>query len=126
MNAQADCIFCKIIAGQIPSPRVYEDEGVICIRDIRPQAKTHLLVIPKAHVASIDEAFPYGGPGKADSSQSVQMMGKLFEAAAKIARQEGLRNGYRSVINTGKDGGQTVFHIHLHILGGESLDDDFG
>lgn len=105
----ADCIFCKIVEGKIPSKRVYEDESVICIRDIQPQAKTHLLVIPKLHVRTVMEA---------DS----EMIASVFVAAQKIAQSQGLLpGGFRSVINTNEDGGQTVFHLHLHLLGGERL-----
>ena len=121
MSEQNSCIFCSIISGKISAPRVYEDSQFICIRDIHPQAKTHLLVIPKQHVASLDEAFPQ------HSSTQVQMLGSLFEVATRIARQEGLLpGGFRSVINTGAQGGQTVFHLHLHLLGGEVLRETFG
>jgi histidine triad (HIT) family protein len=116
-----DCLFCKIVHGEIPSPRVYEDDDFVCIRDIRPQAKVHLLVLPKKHVASLDDAFPAQG-----AAQS-QLVGDLFAAGTRIARQEGLLpGGFRAVINTGRDGGQTVFHLHLHVLGGASLRDHFG
>src|SRR5262249_3711347 len=117
----SDCIFCKIVKGEIPSPRVFENERFICIRDIRPQAKVHLLVVPKEHLASLDEAFPSAGKGRS------ALVGDLFETATTIARQERLLpGGFRSVVNTGKDGGQTVWHLHLHILGGGPLHDDFG
>jgi histidine triad (HIT) family protein len=112
----SDCIFCKIVAGSIPSARVYEDAEFICIRDIQPHAKTHLLVIPKVHVASLAEVFPETG------FSNSQMVGRMFEVGTKIARAQGLvERGFRAVINTGKDGGQTVFHLHLHLLGGQSL-----
>jgi histidine triad (HIT) family protein len=111
----SDCIFCKIIDGKIPSARVYEDESVIAIRDIQPQSKTHILVIPKRHFTSIAEAY-------ADVSTGAAVASQLFTAAHRIALQEKLLpNGYRSVINTGEDGGQTVHHLHLHLLGGEKL-----
>jgi histidine triad (HIT) family protein len=111
----SSCIFCKIIAGQIPSPRVYEDSDFIAIRDIQPQAKTHLLVLPKSHVSSLDEAFPGGG-----AAPSVPALGRLLEVATQVARSQGLLpGGFRSVINTGIKGGQTVFHLHLHLLAGE-------
>jgi len=116
MENMNDCIFCKMVQGSISVPKLYEDDSFICIRDIRPQAKTHLLVIPKEHISSLDTAFPKEAGGKA------HLMGDLFEVATNIARQQGLLpNGFRSVINTGVDGGQTVFHIHLHLLGGEPL-----
>lgn len=115
-----DCIFCKIVRGEIPSPRVYEDDRFIAIRDIRPQAKIHLLVLPKEHIASLDDAFPEKGTSHA------KMVGELFEAGTRVARQSALLpGGFRAVINTGADGGQTVFHLHLHILGGEVLRDHF-
>jgi histidine triad (HIT) family protein len=112
----SDCLFCKIVHGAIPAPRIYEDEKFLCIRDIRPQAKTHLLVIPKTHVASLDEAFPEKGTSQGE------LIGELFAIGTKISRQQGLLpGGFRSVINTGRDGGQTVFHLHLHLLGGEVI-----
>ena len=112
----SDCIFCKIIQGGIPAPKLYEDDRFIAIRDIRPQAKTHLLVIPKEHVASLDEAFPVRGETKSD------LVGQLFAVGTLLARKHDLLPaGFRSVINTGVGGGQTVFHLHLHLLGGESL-----
>jgi histidine triad (HIT) family protein len=105
----SDCVFCMIIAGKIPSPRVYEDDEFICIRDIQPKAKTHLLVVPKQHVASLAET-------------DEALAGKLLTVGTKIAREQKLLpGGFRAVINTGRDGGQTVFHLHLHLLGGESL-----
>ncbi len=112
-TSAADCIFCKIIDGKIPSPRVYEDDRFICIRDIRPQAKTHLLVIPRKHVVSLEQA-------------EGALVGEMFDAAKKIALQEKLLpSGFRSVINTGVGGGQTVWHLHLHLLGGELLGESF-
>lgn len=116
-----DCLFCKMIAGEISVPKVYEDESFICIRDIRPQAKIHLLVIPKLHVSSLATAFPESQEGHAE------LVGKMFRVATEISRSEGLLpGGFRSVINTEENGGQTIFHLHLHILGGESLRDHFG
>ena len=115
------CLFCKIIKNEIPSPRVYEDSKFICIRDIRPQAKTHLLVIPKDHIESLDAAFPENSTGK------TELVGELLKIGTTVARKEGLLPaGFRSVINTGAGGGQTVFHIHLHLLGGGALSEDFG
>ncbi len=107
----ADCIFCKIIAGEIPSNKVYEDELVYAFRDIAPQAKTHILVIPKEHIASVAE-INAGNSG---------IVSHIFEVIAKIAKDEGLDGGYRVVSNCGEDAGQTVFHLHFHILGGEKL-----
>lgn len=115
------CVFCQIVAGTIPSPRVMETDEFIVIRDLHPQAKTHLLVIPKEHLASLEDAFPVSGVGRPE------LIGRLFEVGARAARQEGLLpGGFRAVINTGRDGGQTVFHIHLHILGGGALSGGFG
>ena len=114
-----DCIFCKIVDGKIPSPRVYEDEHCIVIRDLHPQAATHLLVLPKVHVTSLAENFD-------DEMKGREVVGKLFSTANAVAKQEGLfPAGYRSVINTGAGGGQSVFHLHLHLLGGEKLNERF-
>jgi histidine triad (HIT) family protein len=115
------CIFCKIVDGSIPSPRVMETDEFIVIRDIQPQAKTHLLVIPKEHLASLEDVYPASGVGRPE------LVGRFFEVGARAARAEGLLpGGFRSVINTGRDGGQTVFHLHLHILGGGPLGGGFG
>src|SRR5690349_13909453 len=100
MNESQDCLFCKMIRGEISSPRVYEDDSFICIRDIHPQAKVHLLVIPKEHVASLATAFPSQG------SSNAALIGKLFEVATHIAREQNLLpGGFRSVINTEKNAG---------------------
>jgi histidine triad (HIT) family protein len=112
----ADCIFCKIIRGDISSPRIYEDENFICIRDICPQAEVHLLVIPREHVRSLEEAVPVDGGAHSE------MLEDLLAVSTRIARSQGLLpGGFRAVINTGVDGGQTVFHLHLHVLGGRAL-----
>ena len=114
-----ECIFCKIVAGKIPSPRVYEDDYCIVIRDLHPQSAIHLLVMPKAHVTSLAETFE-------DEPKGREIVGRLFSAANLAAKQEGLLPaGYRSVINTGAGGGQSVFHLHLHLLGGEKLNERF-
>jgi histidine triad (HIT) family protein len=107
----ADCLFCKIVAGSIPAKRVFEDELCISFADLRPQAPTHLLIVPRQHIASLAEAVP------AQSS----LLGHLLMKAAEIARAAGLDDGYRVVLNTGADGGQTVEHIHLHLLGGRRM-----
>ena len=110
--AEQDCIFCKIVAGEIPAQLVYEDEGAVAFRDINPQAPTHVLVIPRAHVASLAEA------GEGHES----LLGRLLLAAARVAREAGLaESGYRTVINNGAGAGQSVFHLHLHVLGGRPL-----
>ena len=107
-----NCIFCKIVAGEIPAAKIYEDERAVAFRDINPQAPTHALVIPRKHVASLNEA------GETDEA----LLGHLLLVAARVAREEGHADGgYRTVINTGAGAGQTVFHIHVHLLGGRSL-----
>lgn len=107
-----DCIFCKIIAGEIPSNKVYEDERVLAFRDIAPQAPTHILVIPKTHIPS----FAY------ITEENASLVAHILTVAAKIAREEGLEaGGYRIVSNCGADAGQTVPHLHFHILGGKKL-----
>ena len=107
----ADCLFCKIIAGDIPSTKVYEDDSVFAFRDIAPQAPTHILVIPKAHISGCDGVT-------VDNSAVVA---HIFEVIPKIAAAEGLTSGYRVVSNCGDDAGQTVHHLHFHILGGRKL-----
>ena len=106
-----DCIFCKIIAGEIPSTKVYEDDLMYAFRDINPQAPVHVLVIPKKHIASLAEV-------NAENSGVVQA---IFEKIPEIAKAEGLDNGYRVVSNCGPDACQTVHHLHFHILGGKPL-----
>jgi histidine triad (HIT) family protein len=107
-----DCIFCKIVAGEIPAAKIFEDGRAVVFRDINPQAPTHALVIPRAHVASLDEA------GEGEEA----LLGHLLLVAARVAREGGLAaSGYRTVINTGAAAGQTVFHIHVHLLGGRRL-----
>jgi len=107
----ADCLFCKIVAGAIPAKRIYEDDLALAFADINPQAPTHLLVIPKLHVASTAHVEESHAP----------LLGHLLAKAAHIAREAGLSNGYRMVINNGDDGGQTVAHLHVHILGGRRM-----
>jgi histidine triad (HIT) family protein len=106
-----DCLFCKIIAGKIPANRMYEDELCIGFPDINPQAPTHLLIVPKVHIASLAKA----------GSEQAALAGHLMATAASIARSEKLDRGYRIVVNTGDDGGQTVHHLHLHLLGGRAM-----
>ena len=104
-----DCIFCKIVAGTIPAARVYEDDTAIAFNDISPQAPTHIVIIPREHIASLDEA----------TAEHKDMLGHLLFSATEIAREKGFaKNGYRVVINTNSDGGQTVFHLHVHLLAG--------
>ena len=106
-----DCIFCKIIAGEIPSAMVYEDEVVYAFRDINPQAPTHILVIPKTHLGSVIEI----------NAANSGVVSHIFEIIPQIAAAEGLTNGYRVVSNCGPDAGQSVHHLHFHILGGKEL-----
>lgn len=106
-----DCIFCKIVNGDIPSNKVYEDDTVLAFHDIAPQMPVHVIVIPKTHIASAAEV-------NADNSA---VIGHIFEVIPKIAKDLGLDNGFRIINNCGKDGGQTVGHIHFHILGGKTL-----
>ena len=106
-----NCLFCRIIRGEIPSAKVYEDEYVFAFRDINPQAPVHILVVPKTHIPCADAV---------DAENSVYVA-KSFEAIAKIAEAEGLSNGYRVVNNCGEDGGQSVMHLHFHLIGGVKL-----
>ncbi len=106
-----DCLFCRIISGEIPSAKVYEDEYVFAFRDINPQTPVHILVVPKEHIPCANAI---------DGANSA-CVAKCFEAIAKIAKAEGLESGYRVVNNCGEDGGQTVMHLHFHILGGVKL-----
>ncbi len=105
-----DCLFCKIIAKEVPVGILYEDDEVLVFNDIAPQAPTHFLVIPKQHISTINDA------------DNANLIGKLHLTASKIAKQQGFAdNGYRLIINCNKDGGQAVYHIHLHCLGGRQM-----
>ena len=107
-----NCIFCKIVRGEIPSAKVYEDDKVYAFRDINPQAPVHILIIPKQHMANILECADFGGG----------VIEALTKAVAAIARMEGIdRSGFRVITNCGKDGAQSVDHFHLHLLGGKQL-----
>ena len=111
-----DCIFCKIVAGDIPSTKVYEDDTVLAFRDINPQAPTHILVIPKEHIAN----------GAADiTADNAAVVGHIFEIIAKLAKEEGLSD-FRVVTNNGEGAGQTVPHLHFHLLGGRTLGVEMG
>ena len=105
------CLFCKIVAGEIPSTKVYEDDTILAFRDIAPMAPTHILVIPKAHIGSVAEI----------TAENADVVAHIFQVIPKIAEAEGLENGYRVVSNCGPDAGQTVHHLHFHILGGKTL-----
>ena len=106
-----NCLFCKIAAGEIPSTKVYENEDVYAFRDIAPQAPTHILVIPRQHIASAGEI----------TAENSAVVAKCFEAIAHIAREEGLNGGFRVISNCGDDAGQTVHHLHFHILAGKKM-----
>jgi histidine triad (HIT) family protein len=107
----SDCLFCRIVAGTIPAQRLHEDEHTLAFADIHPQAPKHLLIIPKQHVTSMAQATEADTP----------VLGHLMAVAAELARSQGLDGGYRVVVNTGADGGQTVDHLHLHLLGGRHM-----
>ena len=107
----ADCLFCKMVSGDIKPDVVYEDDQVLAFRDIRPQAKVHVLVIPKQHIATLDD-FP---------AEETALGSALLRAVGKVANIERLLSGYRTVINCREDGGQEVYHLHLHVLGGRRL-----
>ena len=109
---QQGCIFCKIIAGDIPAKKRYEDENFLAFSDINPQAPTHILVIPKSHIPSVDETL----------EAEAELLGRLLLVTRKVAREAGLAaSGYRMVLNHGAHGGQTVHHIHVHLLGGKPM-----
>ena len=107
-----NCIFCKIIAGAIPSSMVYEDETILAFRDIAPQAPTHILVVPKEHIEDCNGI----------NAENSAVVAHIFEVIPQIAKAEGLENGYRVVSNCGADGCQSVLHLHFHILGGKAMD----
>lgn len=106
-----DCLFCNMIAGKIPCKKVYEDDKVFVIEDIRPQAPTHVLILPKKHIRGVKEVLP----------EDTEIIGYSHLVAAKIARERGIEDGYRTVYNVGPRSGQSVFHLHLHLLGGRDL-----
>ena len=108
MSADPNCIFCKIIRGEIPAKKAYEDDEVIAFHDIRPQAPVHLLVIPKVHVATL-----YDAQGAHQSA-----LGKMLVVAGRLAREAGAGDGFRTIINNGRVGHQEVYHVHMHVLGG--------
>ena len=109
-----DCLFCKIIKGDIPCTKVYEDETVFAFRDINPQAPVHILVVPKAHIASVHDI----------TSQNCHVVAHIFEVISQLAEMEGLENGYRVVSNCGPDGCQSVHHLHFHVMGGKKLSEN--
>jgi histidine triad (HIT) family protein len=108
----SDCLFCKIIGGQIPGNIVFQDDQLIAFKDINPQAPLHVLIVPRRHIASLNDLTP----------DDDALVGSMFRAAAALAKENGFgERGYRTVFNTNREAGQTVFHIHLHLLGGRAL-----
>jgi histidine triad (HIT) family protein len=109
-----NCIFCKIVQGELPCSKVYEDDDMIAFHDIKPVAPVHLLVIPKLHIASLEDA----------GESHTALLGKMLLAVPILAHEQGLKNGFRTAIHTGKEGGQIVFHLHIHIVGGGNIRHD--
>jgi histidine triad (HIT) family protein len=109
MAADPDCIFCKIIAGQIPSRKIHEDDDLLAFHDIRPAAPVHFLIIPKLHLPSLLEA---------STPEHERLLGRMLMLAPRPAREQGAGNGFKTLFNTGADGGQEVYHLHLHVIGG--------
>lgn len=107
----ADCLFCRIIEGKVPSKKVYEDDKVFVIEDINPQAPTHVLILPRKHIEGVNKAKP----------DDAEIIGYCQLVAAKLGREQGIEEGYRTVYNVGPKSGQSVFHLHLHLLGGRVL-----
>ncbi|NOZ37265.1 MAG: histidine triad nucleotide-binding protein [Gammaproteobacteria bacterium] len=107
----SDCLFCKIAAGEIPADKIYEDERVVVFRDINPKAEVHLLIVPREHIAGLNEL----------ESGHDALIAHIMRLIQPLALDQGLESGYRTIINTGKDGGQEVFHLHIHLLGGRDL-----
>ena len=108
MNSNPDCLFCKIIAGQIPSRKVYEDDELFAFHDIHPWAPVHFLMVPKQHIATLLDV----------GVEHERVLGKMLVLAPKLMLELGVTNGFRSLVNTGKDGGQEVYHLHMHVMGG--------
>ncbi len=106
-----DCLFCKIIKGEIPSKKVYEDNHTYAFEDLNPQAPTHVLIVPKKHIRGLREG----------TSEDARIIGRCHLAAAHIARERGIEDGYRTVLNVGQRAGQSVFHLHVHLIGGRNL-----
>ena len=107
----SDCLFCKIVRGEIPCRKVYEDDEVLAFHDIHPVAPVHFMLIPKLHLDSLMQA----------EDSHAALLGRMLILAPRLAREQGLENGFRTVINTGKDGGQEVFHFHIHVIGGGQI-----
>ena len=107
----SDCLFCKILAGEIPSDKIYEDDKMLVFKDLYPKADVHLLVIPRVHISSLNEV----------TDEHDDIMAHMLKQLPKLAKEQGLNDGFRTIINTGKGGGQVVFHLHMHLLGGKNL-----
>lgn len=107
----SDCLFCKILAGEIPSDKVYEDDKMYVFKDLYPKADVHLLAIPRVHIESLNEV----------SDEHDEIMAHMMKQLPKLAKEQGLEDGFRTIINTGEGGGQVVFHLHIHLLGGKNL-----
>ncbi len=107
----SECLFCRIAAGEVPSERVYEDDRVVVFRDINPKAAVHLLVVPREHIDSLEDLSP----------EHDELMGYMLRLLPELAREQGLADGFRTIINTGPGGGQVIFHLHIHLLGGSGL-----
>ncbi len=107
----SDCLFCKIVAGEIPGDMVYEDDKVVAFKDINPKAEVHLLVIPREHIASLNELAP----------EHDALVAHMMRVIPQLAKSQGLDGGFRTIINTGKGGGQIIFHLHMHLMGGKDL-----
>ena len=107
----SDCLFCKIARGEIPCRKVYEDDEVLAFHDINPVAPVHFMLVPKLHLATLDDA----------GDEHAALLGKMLLLAPRLAREQGLDNGFRTVINTGKGGGQEIFHLHIHVIGGGNI-----
>jgi len=107
----SDCLFCKIAAGEIPGDKVYEDDKVMAFKDINPKAEVHLLVIPRVHISSLNELTP----------EHDALIAHMMRVIPQLAKSQGLNEGFRTIINTGKGGGQIIFHLHMHLMGGKNL-----
>ena len=107
-HTDPNCVFCKIATGQIPSKKAYEDEHLLAFHDIHPWAPVHVLIIPKQHIATLADVGP----------EHQELMGRMLTLAPRLMREQGVTNGFRTIINTGQDGGQEVYHLHVHVIGG--------
>lgn len=106
-----DCLFCKILAGEVPSDNVYEDDTMVVFKDLYPKAEVHLLAIPRVHISSLNEV----------TDEHDEIMAHMIKHLPRIAKEQGLDDGFRTIINTGEGGGQIIFHLHMHLLGGKNL-----